>query len=579
MINLTKYTLLVTGLMLMSACDEDYLNREPLNQISSNQVFTDEGLAQSFLNNIIGELPAGQYNSPGAGYGNNYLLASISDEARAKSGWIPANSLVIQGAIDPGNISGGNGLNIWSDAYQSIRKVNQFLEGLDESEELSDDFKAASAAQVWFVQAWFYFDLVRRYGDVPLITEVQTLDGDIQPSRTPASQIYDFINQELMAAAEGLPNKSEAAVGELNRQGAIGLNARAMLYAKRYGEAATLANQLISGDANDGLELFEANPTSPEEAAANYRELFLSRGGNVETLYEITFVAPDRTHQFDRGNWPVRWRNDNGGQTDPTHELVNAFQMQTTGLSIDDPASGYDPEMPYTNRDPRFYGAIFYHGAEFSEVQPSRGEPFIDMEWNAFNEGPGSERDGNASITGYLVRKWADPSLGFAPEGLSVTAWQEIRFAEILLIYAEAQNEASGPDASVYDAVNRVRARAAMPPLPAGLSQEQMRQAIRQERRIELVFENHRWFDLIRWDIAVETLDGRTFNGIRIERDGVPAEADGGPTHVFDPAQLTFTPFEVTDRQQIFPEKLKLLPIPQSELDANPNLTQNPGYQ
>lgn len=577
MMNNIKYVLLAISLLLVSSCQEEFLNREPLDQISGAQVFNDEGLAQAFLNNIIGELPAGQYNSPGPGYGSAYLLASITDEARSKSGWIPSNSIVIQGAVDPGNIN-DTGLNIWADAYGAIRKVNQFIEGVTASE-LSEEFKESSVAKAQFVRTWFYFDLVRRYGDVPLITEVQDLEEDILPTRTPKNEVYDFINQELTTAASELSNKSEASIGELNRQGAIGLNARAMLYAERWSEAAALASQLISGEDNDGLALYEANPDSPEEATDNYRDLFLSRGGNVETLYEITFVAPDRTHQFDRGNWPVRWRNDNGGQTDPTQELVNSFQMQATGLSIDDPGSGYDSELPYSGRDPRFYGAIFYHGAEFSEVEPSRGEPFIDMEWNAFNEGPGSERDGNATITGYLVQKWVDPSLGFAPEGLSITAWQEIRFAEILLIYAEAQNELSGPDASVYEAVNRIRTRAAMPPLPEGLSQEEMRQAIRQERKIELVFENHRWFDLLRWDIAVETLDGRTFNGIRIERDGVPTESEGGPTHVFDPGQLTFTPFEVTDRIQIFPEKLKLLPIPQSELDANPNLTQNPGYQ
>ncbi len=567
------YPYLLACLFSVTSCSEDYLNLTPIDQVSSDVVFTDQGLADAYLNNIIGSLPAGQYNSPGAGYGNNYLLASISDEARSKSGWVPSNSVVRTGNIQPTNMGG---LDIWGPAYTSIRNANELLAALPDAD-FDEEFKTTASASLHFVRGWFYWDLVRRYGAVPVLTEAQTLESDnLLPGRTPISEVYDFIDQELRLAAEGLPNKSDAPVGALNRQGAIGLHARAMLYAERYEQAANLADRLINGEDNDGLELFGAEPANAEEAASNYRELFLSYGGNVETLYEITFLPPERAHQFDRGNWPVRWRNDNGGQTDPTQELVDAFQT-ADGLDIDDPASGYTLQDPYSNRESRFYASIFYHGAEFSEVSPSRGEPFIDMEYNAFNEGPGEQRDGNASITGYLVQKWVDPALGFAPEGVSRTAWQEIRFAEILLIYAEAENEANGPSEMVYDAVNRVRRRAALPPLADGLSQDEMRQRIRHERRIELVFENHRWFDLRRWGTASEVLNA-TFTGIRIDRDGVPTAAEGGPQHVFDPAQLTFSTFQTGQFENVYPDRYDLLPIPLSEVEANPNLGQNPDY-
>lgn len=566
-------TLLLLGVALTVSCSQDFLNLEPIDQIASNAVSSDEALAQAYLNNIIGELPAGQYSSPGPGYGNAYLLASISDEARSKSGWVPSNSVVRTGNIQPNNMGG---LDIWSDAYSAIRKCNELLEIL-ELNEFSEDFETQATASINFVRGWFYFDLVRRYGGVPLITVAQTLDSEnLLPSRTSASEIYDFVGSELTAAAANLPNKSEAPTGAITRQSAIGLHARAMLYAERYSQAATLAESLISGDANDGLALFGANPANAEEAEDNYRNLFLSYGGNVETLYEMTFLPPERSHQFDRGNWPVRWRNDNGGQTDPTQEIVDAFQT-AEGKDIEDTDSGYTLEDPYNNREARFYAAIFYHGAEFSGVLPSRGEPFIDMEWDAFNEGPGAKRDGNASITGYLVQKWVDASLGFAPEGVSRTAWQEIRFAEILLIYAEAENEANGPSDAVYDAVNRIRTRGALPNLAAGLDQEGMRLAIRHERRIELVFENHRWFDLRRWGTADQVLNAQ-FTGIRIDRDGVPVAADGGPTHVFDADRLTFTKFQNGQFTNVFPASNYLLPIPLNEIEANPNLSQNPGY-
>lgn len=555
-----------------TSCNDDFLNLEPTDQLASTAVFTDQNLAAAFLNNIVGRLPAGQYNSPGGGYGNNYLLASISDEARSKSGWVPSNSVVRQGNIQPNNMGG---LDIWREAYEGIRLANEFLVGV-EGAEFSDEFITDGRAKARYVRAWFYFDLVRRYGAVPLVTAPQTLEDDLFVPRTPVDEVYSFIFTELTAVAADLPNKSAAKVGGLSKQAAAGLNARAMLFNKRYSDAVALSSSLISGSLNDGLELFMPNPSSPEEAATNYKNLFLSEGGNVETLYEITFLPPERAHQFDRGNWPVRWRNDNGGQTDPTQELIDAFQMEN-GLDLDDGGSGYDLASPYTGREPRFYASIFCHGSEFSEVAPSRGEPFIDMEWNAFNEGPGTERDGNASITGYLVKKFADPSLGFAPEGVSKTAWQEIRFAEILLIFAEATNEMSGPDAAVYDAINRIRTRAGLPDLDAGLDQDGMREAIRHERRIELVFENHRWFDLIRWDIASEVLNNN-YTGMMITRTTIPRAADGGPTHVFDPAELTFETFENGNFSNVFPERYMLLPIPLSEIEANQALTQNPGY-
>ena len=564
---------LVFGSLLLVSCDDDFLNREPIDQLASSVIFTDQALAQAFLNNIIGRLPAGQYNSPGGGFGNNYLLASISDEARSKSGWIASNTTVRVGQINPTNLGQ---LDIWGEAFEAIRQANEFLIGVQDTD-FDQDFVTLSSAQARFVRAWFYFDLVRRYGDVPLLTEPQSFEDDILPSRTPVPEVYQFIFDEFNAIAEVLPNKSESGLGELNKQAAIGLNARAMLFAERYTDAAALADRLINGVENDGLELFGANPADAAEAIQNYGDLFLSEGGNVETVYELTFAPPERTHEFDRGNLPVRWRNDNGGQTDPTQELIDDFEM-ANGLPIEDPASGYNPADPYTGRDARFYASVFYHGAEWSEVLPSRGEPFIDMEWNAFNEGPGTIRDGNASITGYLVRKWADASLGFAPEGVSKVAWQEVRFAEILFIFAEAENEANGPSAEVAEAINRIRRRAAMPDLPSGLSQDEMRERIRQERRIELVFENHRWFDLIRWDLATTVLNAN-FTGIRIERNGVPTTADGGPTHVFDAAQLTFTPFEDPAFSNVFPDRYMLLPIPQEDVEANVNLRpQNPGY-
>ncbi len=551
-------------LLFLSSCDDGFLDREPLDSFGSESVFKDPALTQAYLYNLQGRLPWGINGSTGYGSYSD-MLASATDEARGKSGWVQVNAVIIKGAIIP---TRSGGLDLWGKAYKTIRIANEIIKGLEASEMEASE-KNAYLAQVKYVRAFEYWDLARRYGDVPLIKAPQSFEDDILVSRTARSEVYAFIYSELNEAAQYLPNKSEVEAGVITKQAAISLNARVMLYAKQWQQAAELADKVISGTENDGIDLHP-----------NYRELFLSHHGNNEVIMEKITNIPITGHSFARYNFPVRWRSDWGGQTNPTQQMVDAYEMAATGLPITNPESGYNPDRPYDGRDKRFYASIFYHGSEFSEIQPVRGEPFIDMEWNNQNEGPGTKKDGNASITGYYVKKFADPADGFGPKpGESQASWKEIRFAEVLLIYAEGSNEANGPSAKVYAAINKIRARAGLPNLPEGLSKEQMRERIRQERRVELAFENHRWFDLIRWGIAEEVLDGFIPRGVKITRK------DDAPSHeekpqLFDQDYLDFdTSFIVEGRTQTFPSSHNLLPIPQSEMDKNPNLApQNPGY-
>lgn len=558
---------LIPILILLTSCEDDFLNRNPLDQIGSNEVFQDESLTEAYLANLQGRLPIGLHGArwgvPGYGHYAT-MLASITDEARAKSGWVDSNSIILPGAITPSN---SGQLGLWSSAYTTIRRANTLVEEM-ESSPLDEDFKSMIIAKARYIRAFTYFELVKRYGDVPLIKKAQAIDDDLMVSRTPSKDVYQYIYEELFAIASVLNNKSEVKAGVINKQAAIALNARATLYAEEWEKAADLADQIITGPENDGIDLHE-----------NYRELFLSRGGNKETIFEIVMQEPHRGYNFDMMNWPVRWTSEWGGQTDPTQQMVDSYEMAETGLSIHENGSGFNPDRPYDGRGERFYASIFYHGSEFSQVQPSYGEPFIDMEWNNGNEGPGdSNQHGSASITGYLVKKFADPSVGFSPTwNDSQTSWKEIRYAEVLLIYAEAENEANGPSLKVYNAINKIRERAGLPNLPEGLSENEMREKIRHERKIELAFENHRWFDLIRWDIASDILDGFEPIGIKITRtENAPSKEE--KVQLFNQNLLNFETFPVKGRTQAFPESYKLLPIPQSEMDKNPNLTQNPGY-
>ena len=558
-----KIFYLVLSIFLFTGCED--LDIQPLNTIGAENVFNDVGLLQAYVNNLQGRLPYGIHG--GSGYGHYpCMLASISDEARAKSGWVQNNSVIIKGTLRPTN---SGGLGLWSSSYRTIKIANDILLGLETST-LDAETTAKYAGMAKYIRAFSYLDLVRRYGDIPLIKAPQTPADDLLVSRTSKSEVYDFINEDLNAAELALDNKSDEVAGAINKQAAIALNSRAMLYAQRWGIASVLADKLITGGAHDGLSLH-----------SNYRDLMLSIGGATGVIMEKLTSVPNTGHSFGLYNWPVRWRSDWGGQTDPTQQMVDSYQMAATGLSITDPTSGYDPAKPYDGRDSRFYASIFYHGSEFSVVSPSQGLPFIDMEYGNKMEGPGPGHHGAASVTGYLVKKFADPADGFSPKkNESTSSWKEIRYAEVLLNYAEAENESNGPSIKIYNAINEIRMRAGIPNLVTGLDKQQMRNAIRQERKVELAFENHRYFDLIRWGIAEDVLNGFKPKGVKITRKASAPSRSEEP-QLFDAAMLNFDLDWTLDvnRNQVFPPSNNLLPIPQSEMDKNPNLApNNPGY-
>ncbi|HEU0227310.1 MAG TPA: RagB/SusD family nutrient uptake outer membrane protein, partial [Arachidicoccus soli] len=249
---------------------------------------------------------------------------------------------------------------------------------------------------------------------------------------------------------------------------------------------------------------------------------------------------------------------DGWGGNVPLQNLVDDYEMNN-GKSITDPTSGYDPTHPYDNRDPRFYATILYNGA-----------PYRSSTVETYTPGGKDSKDGpsnwNTSKTGYYLKKFMDDNNPI-DNPWSVAGnqpWIYMRYAEILLDYAEAQNEAVGPDGTVYNAINSIRARASvnMPPLPSGLSQAQMRIAIRNERRVELAFEEQRFYDVRRWKIADSTENVPAY-GISINKSG---------------NTFTYNKIIALDGRK-FEDKEYWLPIPRAEIQASNNqLEQNSGY-
>lgn len=548
----------VAFIMLFTSC-EDYLEREPLDKVSENAIATDEGFATAYLLGIYNFMPNGYGNrtsggGAGNGYGQTSIVDNLTDIIITKSTWIETWDHMVIGEMRPTE----NGFGNWGYNYEGIFKVNNFL-SIMENSEFSPELTERLRAEARFVRAWIYFDLVRRYGAVPLITAVQDVNDpeSLLVPRTPTTEIYDFIDVEYTEVAAILPSAAELPGGEYGRatkEAAWAFNGRAMLFAERYEKSAIMSKKVM--DANYFV------------LADDYNALFQSYGGNKEVIWEMMFDGSKKGHSINRVGLPFGFTDDFGSQLLPTQEFVDSYEMKN-GLPITDPASGYDPENPYEGRDSRFYGTVLYHNAPF------KGE-IMDMihTWDPVEEiwvptGKSAPlKTGLHTTTGYYVTKFMDQA---APYGLQFeqnkNSWKEMRLAEVLLNYAEAQNEVAGPDASVYAAINRVRARAGQPDLPEGLGKEEMFERIVQERKIELALEGHRYWDLRRWDMATEVLNGKQWTGMRVLQD---------PN---DPDHLIYEKYPVDFRAEyVFLDKHYLFPIPQEEIDKNPELTQNPGY-
>ncbi|MES2109752.1 MAG: RagB/SusD family nutrient uptake outer membrane protein, partial [Bacteroidota bacterium] len=289
---------------------------------------------------------------------------------------------------------------------------------------------------------------------------------------------------------------------------------------------------------------------------------------NPEVIFDRQAVSSVIGSSFEQYGGPVwilgayyTW-----GNYDPTQELVDQFSM-ANGKPITDPTSGYNPQQPYVNREKRFYDWIVYDGAPYKmdwmpredtiytridKVHPSKNQ--IDF---------GNDDVGN---TGYYFKKKLNPLV--RPGGGTVSAANYIymRYAEVLLGYAEAQNEATGPDATVYDAINKIRTRSNLPNLSGGLSQSQMRDAIIRERRVELCFEGKRFYDIVRWKTAFDVMNADK-HAMKITNSS-PSDNKGVWQYEVIPL----------NHPHLFKQKMYLNPIPQPVIAQNPKLVQNPGY-
>jgi hypothetical protein len=560
--------LLAAFLIAMVACSKDY-EAIPLEKVTIEYVFDkDDSLgtyANKFLNSIYSKLPGG-YNRVGGD-----LLDAASDDAISGFIGTTAVSQLATGAYT--SYAAIADETPWGSAYAAIRAASIFVSNINVSpvkETLPNgsSIRYAWKAEARFIRALFYFELLKRYGGIPLMgDQVRTLGDDVQVPRSSFADCVQYIVSECDAIKDSLrPNP--IAAPEVNshratRGAALALKARVLLYA-----ASPLFNgqNIDAGNALTGYTNYDKERWKLAADAArtlmdehtfsllpNFKDIFITQN-NREIIF---FRQGGNNSEIENTNGPVGFAKVARGRTNPTQELINAFPTDA-GLPITDPASGYNPVDPYAHRDPRLTMSILYNGARWlnTEIQTFEG---------------GQHRPGGAepgTVTGYYMRKFMGNFENATQYSNVPHDWIFLRYAEVLLNFAEAENEYNGATNEVYQVLKDLRARAGiiagddgMYGLRIGLSQDEMRQLIRNERRVELAFEEHRFWDIRRWKIAEQVYNAK-LHGMSIIRNG---------------PDFTYNVVEVF-RPVFSAPRMYLYPIPYDEVVKNDNMSQNPGW-
>ncbi len=503
------------------SCTENILDKSPLDRLSPDTFYKNQTEAKMGLMGVYQSIIPDGWNYVPIHF---YQFEFMSDNAFCEHAW--------QGSKEFGdwaqNSSSWAAASKWSRAYSSIVRVNSFLVNIEKAE-MDNGIKTQMEAEARFIRAYMYYDLIHYYGDVPLILEEQTLDN-AKVSRTPKNQVLDAIITDLDYAAANLPTSyGSSDVGRATKGAALAYKAKALLYNEKWAEAAQAAKVVMDLGVYD---LF-----------SDYAGLFTEENeNNIEVIFDIQYMTDLRPQSWPStatsfAEWPT---------PSVSADLINSYYM-TNGLPITDSNSGYDAQDPYTNRDPRLASSVVLPG---SDMGP--GRTFI----------PANDQ----VLSGARPRKYAD--VNNTDRGNCAINTILMRYADVLLMRAEALVESGSTAQEVYDLIDQVRDRVNMPKVEdvegTGLNKEKLREIIRHERRIEFFEEGTRYADMLRWKDASLVHDVYGYNNSKLSDPSSPA------TWTFEQVKVATRVFDAA--------KGWLWPIPQSELQNNENLTQNPGY-
>ncbi|MET6996831.1 RagB/SusD family nutrient uptake outer membrane protein [Chitinophaga defluvii] len=563
---------------LVIGCKKNPLDITPDGKISMKDVFSDQVRTEAFLNTIYGFIPY-YYTA----YQEWSFLAGATDEAQdAEVGnnpgvvwdWITGR---LTPSFDPLAAGVDGTVNQYPTFWSGIGYANIFLQNIDNATVKGEQFKSRLKGEAQLLRAFFYLELVKKYGAMPVADK--PFDNDFNYTglkRGTFQECVDFIVKDCDAVIAN-PNMPLRITIENERVRfskaiAYAIKSEALLY-----NASPLWNptndaakwQAAAAGSKEALTALTAGGNY--KLADDYGNYFLNNADfavvprDRETIYERRSAFPGSVMNVPSkgGIWKLG--------ACPSQELVDSYDMQATGepaitgyedadhlKPIINPASGYDPAKPYEGRDPRFYATVWYNGALYDNINGNvhtvatyagGGDQLIKSPPNRTN-----------THTGYYLRKFLDPKL---PTGQDqVSGWKKYRLAEIYLNLAEAENEANGPTAVALDAVNAIRRRAQMPDL-GGLDKEALRERIRRERRVELAIEEHRFWDVRRWKILDKT--DKLVTGMEVIKN---------PDNSFSYKRF------VTERRNAWQDKFRIFPIPIADASIVPDFSenQNPGW-
>ena len=602
--------LLLVGLLLPS-CSKDFLNTKPLGEFSEVDVWKDPALTQTFINDI--------YRKLGIPFDID-MIACYVDEAEFTPDWGVSdfNNCLLTPDQIPGWTTGWFGQNTvlmtWNNLYKSIRACNIFFQKINQvkfdNSTLIDGktLKDRMTGEVHFLRAYFYHELTSLYGGVPIISKACSLTDEFKVPRDTYADCIKFIVADCDTAASLLPEvESGDNNGRATKGAALALKSRVLLYA-----ASDLHNKVsdifpgysnpellgyTSGNQQDrwqaakdaakavidmGLySLYKANPAPGDSVAQNYNELFISKSTSEDIF--VRFFTPKTGQQegwdgYNSGLFCGPNGYHNWGNNTPTEELVDAFEMADgTPFDWNNPAEAY---QPYKNRDPRFYADILYEGAHWrkrpTDVQGIDPVGIIQVgtwkKWDAttgdtvdvcgLDTRKGPIESWNGGYTGYYLRKFIDPTVD-AQYFTQDVPWRYFRYTEVLLNYAEACIEL-GEDAEARTYLNMIRHRAGMPDITE--SGDALLQRYRNERRVEMCYEEQRFFDVRRWVIGPDAYH--------------PMHA-AIVVYELQPDHSTATIPTITPKVyqiRAWDDKAYFFPIMRDEMNRNDQLIQNPGY-
>lgn len=525
--DLRKYILffLLLGFFIVS-CNEDFLDKQPTNALTNSTYWVNTENVEKAVTAC--------YKYLGDDWWKTFLTCA-TDDSYAWSGW-PCD--IMSAGNGSATTTLGTFNHFWTFYYQAIAAANNVIDNIDNVPGLDDSYRKQMLGEVIFIRAYSYQQLVGLYGDVPLIKTPPAGPSEYNVSRTAASEVMDFISADLAEIADDLQVSYESSdFGKVTKGAALALKARIDLYNGDYAAAAQAAKQVME------LDVYNIDP--------NYASLF--NGTNESSVENILSAQYMETYKSAIATWVGGPAVGGWSEVVPLQSLVDDYEC-TDGKTIDE-SPLYNPENPFANRDPRLDMTIVVPGGELNGN-------VIDITDPNSPDGLGKN---NASYSGYYYKKYIPAVIDGWWGGNSTNDIFIIRYAEVLLTYAEAKIEQNQIDQSVYDAINKVRARenVNLPAIETGKSQGQLREILRRERRVEFAMEEHRLFDIRRWKIAEQVMPGNVY----------------GILNYWNSERSDYGQHVLVESRQFNAQRDYLWAIPQSEMDVNENLGQNSNWQ